>query len=95
MFGHRTTPSSTRHKPAAIRKAVVVAAILVGTGAVGSTAAPARSVSSAQPKPQTDEYIHPSKQVMREMRAVIIALYGPQPPAAPSGSAPAHRSASG
>jgi hypothetical protein len=83
MIGPRTTPRTTAHKPAALRKAVAVAAILVGTGIVGSTAAPARSGPPPKPASQTSEYIHPSKQVMREMRAVFIALYGPQPPAAP------------
>jgi hypothetical protein len=95
MIGPCTTPGTTRHKPAVLRKAVAVTAILVATGAVASAAAPARSGTPPEPASRTSEYIHPSKQVMREMRAVIIALYGPQPPAASQRSAPAHRSASG
>jgi hypothetical protein len=84
MIGHRSTESSTRRTPAVpVRRALVAAAVIVCTGAAGTTAGFARSTSHAQPSPQTSEYVLPSKQVMREMRAVIIALYGPQPPAKP------------
>jgi hypothetical protein len=84
MIGQRTTPSTTRQKPDAhLRTATVVVVILAGTGAVGTTATFARAPSPT-PTPQTSHYVLPSRQVMREMRAVIIALYGPQPPASAS-----------
>jgi hypothetical protein len=86
MIGQLPTSSTPRHKPAApmrrLRNTLVVAAILVGTGAVGTTAGIARTTAQPQPTPQTSEYVLPSEQVMREMRAVIIALYGPRPAAA-------------
>jgi hypothetical protein len=56
----------------------VVAAITVGSvGAASSLAAD--GTSSAR-----SDSIQPSEQVMRELRATIVALYGP--PAAPAGA---------
>ena len=85
MIGQHTTASVPPQKPATalrrLRKTLVVAVILVGTGAVGTTAGLARNTSQSQPTAETHGYVLPSKQVMREMREVIIALYGPQPAA--------------
>jgi hypothetical protein len=63
-----------------LRTAAVVT-VLAGTGALGTTAGFARDTPRPAPTPQTNEYVMPSEQVMREMRQVIIALYGPRPTA--------------
>jgi hypothetical protein len=100
MIGQPTTPGITRHTPAApVRKALIMALILVGSGAVETTTGFARTSSQPQPTPQTNQSVLPSQRVMREMRDVIIALYGPRPPAStpaePQCSPPAHRSRPG
>jgi hypothetical protein len=83
------SPEVPRHKPASgsvrrLRNTFVVAMLLGGIAAAGTTAGFARDTSQPQPTPQTNQYVLPSKQVMREMRQVIIALYGPRPPAGTS-----------
>ena len=81
MFGQHTTRGASRQNPAAqpmrrLRAALAVA-VIAGTGALGT--APGFARATPKPTPDSSQSVMPSEQVMREMRAVIIALYGPQP----------------
>jgi hypothetical protein len=84
MIGRDTKLTVTRPTASPLgrlRRTLVVAVIIVGTGAVGPAASLAGAGSQPRPPADQDEYVLPSKQVMREMRSVIMALYGARPAA--------------
>jgi hypothetical protein len=79
MSGQHAHPGTANQQPARplrrLRTAVAVG-VIVATGALGTTTGFARANPKARTTPVSDQSVMPSKQVMREMRAVIIALYG-------------------